>query len=116
MNKTFSLLFSLVLFCFVVFIVWYIPSVSARIFALEDIGKSLDTSRGRERKQQGEYNQVIAEIPGLQEKLEEILPLLETTEQENKALKSERKELREQKQKLEEKLEAMQDSEETGHE
>ena len=48
---------------FVVFLIWYLPSVGQRRFMLEDVRKSLETSQGRERKQQYEYDETVAALP-----------------------------------------------------
>ena len=103
---SFPVIFAVVMLVFALFLAWYVPSVSVRVFELEDISKSLETSHGRERKQQSEYDQAVAERPAVQEKLDQILPLLETAEQENKELKALRKELRAQKKALEDELNA----------
>ena len=113
--SVFPVLFSLVLMVFVVFLIWYIPSVEARKFQLEDLGKSLETSQGRERKQQYEYDQTVAEIPEVQEKLDLLIPESEAAQQEVDQLKQERKQLREEKKRLEALL-SEQPAEEDAHE
>ena len=54
-KNLFPFLFSLIMLVAVLFLVWYVPAVSGRAFQLEDLQKSLETSQGRERKQQFEY-------------------------------------------------------------
>ena len=103
-RNVFPALFSFLMLLFVLFLVWYIPSVTGRTFALHDVMKSLETSQGRERKQQYEYDKVIAEIPELQEELDLILPQAEAAEKEVSELKAERKKLREEKKELEKQL------------
>ncbi len=100
-KSAFPVLFSAIMLIFVLFIVWYLPSVSQRRFQLEDIRKSLETSRGRERKQQSEYDETVALIPEIEAELERVLPLTEAAKAEVKALKKERKELRKEKKELE---------------
>ena len=107
--------FTLILLFCVLFLAWYAPSASRRTFDLNDIEKSLETSKGRERKQQNEYNDVVAEIPVIREKIDQIKPDLAAAELENKELKAERKELRARKKELEEMLKQS-DLEETVHE
>ena len=68
---------------------------------LEDVQKSLETSQGRERKQQHEYDETVAAIPETEAELERIRPLAEAAKDEVKALKDERKKLRQEKKELE---------------
>ena len=85
----------------VLFIVWYLPAVSQRRFQLEDTQKSLETSLGRERKQQSEYDETVAALPEVEAELERVLPLTEAAKEEVKSLKKERKALRKEKKELE---------------
>ena len=109
-------LFSVVMLICVFFLVWYLPSVGMRRFKLEDVQKSLETSQGRERKQQHEYDEAVAGLPEVQAELDRILPLSEAAQQEVKDLKAERKKLREEKQQLESYLPAAAAEEVTDHE
>lgn len=93
-------LFSIVMLICVLFHLWYIPAVTNRTFVLNDVQKQLETSRGRERKQQFEYDETVAAIPEAEAELERILPLSEAAQQEVKALKKERKKLRNEKKEL----------------
>lgn len=104
MKKQSSLLpvlFSVIMIIFVLFVVWFLPSVSERRFQLDDIRKSLETSRGRERKQQYEYDETAAAIPETEAELERLIPQAEAAEAEVKELKKERKKLRNEKKDLE---------------
>ena len=94
-------LFSLVMLICVLFVAWYLPSVGSLRFRLEDVRKSLETSQGRERKQQHEYDETVAAIPETEAELERILPLTEAAREEVKSLKEERKTLRKEKKELE---------------
>ena len=64
MKKTsiLAVTFTFVMLICVLFVIWYLPSVSQRRFQLEDIQKSLETSLGRERKQQSEYDETVSSI------------------------------------------------------
>ena len=115
-RSVFPVLFSLVMFIFVLFLAWYLPSVGARRFLLEDVQKSLETSQGRERKQQHEYDEAVAGLPEVQAELDRVLPLSEAAQQEVKDLKAERKKLREEKQQLESDLPAAASEEVADHE
>ncbi len=98
----FSLLFTAVMLAFVIFLVWYLPSVGQLRFQLSDAELSLETSRGRERKQQYEYDQTEAEIPEVRAELNEVQPRAEAASEEVAALKAQRKQLREEKKAREE--------------
>jgi len=103
-HRFFPLFFTVVMLVTVLFLAWYIPSVCERRFQLEDVRKSLETSQGRERKQQYEYDKVLEEIPEVQAELDRIQPVKEAAEKEMKDLKSQRKKLRAEKKELEEQL------------
>ena len=100
-NSTMAVLFTVIMLACVMFIVWYLPAVSQRRFQLVDVQKSLETSLGRERKQQSEYDETVASIPEVEAELERVLPLTEAVKEEVKALKKERKALRKEKRELE---------------
>ena len=93
--------FTVIMLICVLFIVWYLPAVSQRRFQLEDTQKSLETSLGRERKQQSEYDETVAALPEVEAELERVLPLTEAAKEEVKSLKKERKALRKEKKELE---------------
>ena len=119
MNSKKSLLpviFSVVMLVFVLFLIWYLPSVRERRFQLQDVQLSLETSRGRERKQQHEYDETVAAIPEVQAELDRIMPLAEQAQLEVKNLKDERKSLREEKKKFESGLESSASQEVSGNE
>lgn len=96
-----AIVFTVIMLICVMFIIWYLPAVSQRHFQLDDIQKSLETSLGRERKQQSEYDETVSSIPLVEAELERVLPLTETAKEEVKALKKERKALRKEKKELE---------------
>ena len=108
-------LFTVIMLVCVLFVIWYIPSVRARRFQLEDVQKSLETSRGRERKQQAEYEETVAALPEAEAELESLKPQMEAAQEEVKNLKAERKKLREEKKELEESA-PDQSGEESNHE
>lgn len=100
-NSSLAILFTLIMLICVLFVVWYLPAVSQRHFQLEDIQKSLETSLGRERKQQAEYDETVALIPAVEAELERVIPLTEAAKEKVKSLKKERKSLRKEKKELE---------------
>ena len=73
-------------------------------FQWEDLNRSLETSYGRERKQQAEYDQVSEELPLTRAELEETQPLADAAAARVTQLKAERKQLRAEKKALEEAL------------
>ncbi len=89
----------MLVFCF--FLSWYVLSRGEMDFRLADIELSLETSYGRERKQQYEYDEVTEKLPLTRAELEETKPLAEEAEAAVRALKEERKALREEKATLE---------------
>ena len=95
-------LFSLLMLICVLFIVWYLPSVGNLRFRLEDVQKSLETSQGRERKQQHEYDEAVSALAEAKEELEMIRPQAEAAAETKKVLKEERKALKQEKKDLEE--------------
>lgn len=100
----FSLVCVLILFFFAVFMAWYLPSMSTLAAKTADIRQSLETSRGRENKQQAEYDKAVEQLPQVQAELLEKQPLAAEAEEKVTALKVRRKELRAEKKELEEKL------------
>ena len=91
----------LFLFVFAAFIAWYLPSMSSVYASIDETRRSLDTSRGRENKQQSEYDKAVEELPQVQAQLEEQTPLAAQAEEQVNALKARRKELRAEKKELE---------------
>lgn len=65
-------------------------------FQVEDVTRSLDTSRQRERKQQYEYDQVTADLPAAQAELARIQPQADGALAAVAALKAQRASLREE--------------------
>ncbi len=107
-KKTDALLvwgFTAVLALFCLFLVWFVPTRAGLDFQLADIDKSLETSYGRERKQQYEFDQVTAELPLVRAELAETQPLADAAEETDAALKAERRALRAEKAELEAQLE-----------
>ena len=94
-------LFTLVMLICVLFLAWYLPASGKARFSLEDVKISLDTSLGRERKQQYEYDNTVAAIPETEAELERLQPLAESAEAEVKELKKERDRLKKEKKELE---------------
>ena len=103
-GKAMAWLFALVMLAFCLFLCAWIPVRAQLDFQLADTALSLETSRGRERKQQAEYDQVQRELPQIRAELEETLPMAEEAARRVASLKTERKALRAEKKEIEETL------------
>ena len=108
--------FACVMLICVLFVVWFVPALNERRFMLQDIRKSIETSQGRERKQQSEYDETVSAIPSVQAELDKFLPLSDAAALEVKSLKEERKQLRQEKKDLETLLSGSGETEVTGDE
>ena len=111
-----AVFFTIIMLVFVLFLVWYVPSVSRRDFLLRDTQQSLETNQGRERKQQYEYDKVSAEIPGIRAELDEVLPETEAAQQELETLREQKKKLKKEKKALEKQLSGSVDQEDDADE
>ena len=93
--------FALVMLLFSLAMMLWVP-LRARLDAqLADTRLSLETSQGRERKQQMEYDQVTEELPKVRAELAEVQPRADAAAEEVQRLKEIRRELRERKKALE---------------
>lgn len=99
--SSFSIYCVVFFFIFAAFMAWYIPSMSSVRSKTAETRQNLETSEGRERKQQAEYDKAVEELPLVQADLEEKNPLADAAEQTVSDLKARRKELRSEKEKLE---------------
>ena len=112
-DRTLIWLFTAVMLAFCLFLVWFIPTRASLDFSLSDIDKSLETSYGRERKQQAEYDAVTTELPRVRAELEAIQPQADAAAADVAALKEARKTLRAEKAELESLLESQSAAEES---
>ena len=108
-------LFSIIMLVCVLFVIWYLPSVSQRRFLIEDVRKSLETSQGRERKQQHEYDETVSALPEVQAELDQLIPQMESAKEEVKTFKEKRKQLRNEKKSLETDLSSVGNEEASYH-
>lgn len=100
-NAPWIIVFTAVMLAFCLFMVWYVPARSDLEFRLRDVSASLETSRGRERKQRFEYDEVTEKLPKTRAELAETQPLADEAKAKVAELKNERKALREEKERLE---------------
>lgn len=103
-KSLFPVFFVLVMLLCVLFVAWYLPSVSDLRFRLQDAQISLETSQGRERKQQHEYDEAVEALAAAREELSLVQPLADQAAEEKKAMKEERNSLRKTKKELEESM------------
>ena len=103
-SSAFSICCALVLIAFTVFMFWYIPSVTSLRSSIEEAEQNLETSRGRENKQQYEYDKAVEELPQVQADLAEKAPLAEEAEAKVAELRERKKQLNAEKQELEAQL------------
>ena len=88
-------------FIFAAFMAWYLPSMSSVRSKTVQTQRDLETSRGREEKQQAEYDKAVSELPLIKAELQEKQPLAEEALKTVEDLKIRRKELRAEKKSLE---------------
>ncbi len=92
---------------------WYLPSISSLRSLITETEQNLEVSRGRELRQQAEYDKAAEELPLVQAELLEKEPAAEATEKKVADLKSLRKELRAEKERLEKETNPDETQEET---
>ena len=102
-------LFVAVMLCFSLLMAGFVVARSRLDFTLEDTARSLETSQGRERKQQKEYDEVVEQLPKTRAELAEIQPQADEAAETVRQLKEERKRLRAEKKALEQALEEKQE-------
>ena len=73
-----------------------------------DLTLSLETSRGREARQNHEYDEAVAALPVARAELECVQPLADAAKAEEKALRQQRKDIRAEIAALQEQIEAAQ--------
>lgn len=100
-SSVFSILCVIILAVFSAFMSWYVVSMSSTAGRIADTRQSLETSRGRENKQQSEYDKAVRDLPAAQAELMEKQPLAEAAEKQVAELKERRNSLRREKQELE---------------
>ena len=117
MKKFLRTLFVLLMAVTVVLLVWSVPdSVSLRD-KISESEKSIETARGRERKQQAELEKALQDVAAAQEKLAALQPELDAALAGSSEQKAERKRLKAEKQELEDRLaELLGEKEETADE
>ena len=102
--------FSVLMLLFCLLMIAYVPLKAVLDFRMSEALLNLETSRGRERRQQYEYDQVSSDLPLTRAELETAQPLADAALQEVTDLKALRKELRAKKKRLESLLENASDA------
>lgn len=77
---------------------------------IADLTLSLETSRGREARQNHEYDVAVAALPLAQEELARVAPLAEAAQAQEKELRQQRKDIRAENAALQEQIEAAQET------
>ena len=113
---SFSLCCVIILFAFAGLMAWHTVSMSSLAAKTEDARQQLEISRGREARQQSEYEKAVQDLPLAKERLEEIKPRTEQAASDTAALKARRKELRAEKKSLQEAAGSSTDQEEKADE
>jgi peptidoglycan hydrolase CwlO-like protein len=85
-------------------IVWSALRQSDLNRVLPDLQTQLSTSRGRERKQQAEYDEVSAALPQVEKELAEVQPQADAAAEREEALRAERKDRRAEAKELQQAL------------
>ena len=88
-------------FVFAAFMFWFIPSSASLRSEIAKTQQELELNRGREAKQQYEYDKAVEELPLKLAELEKIKPQADEAEQVVAGLKARKKELLAQKKELE---------------
>ena len=75
---------------------------------IADLTLSLETSRGREARQNHEYDEAVAALPLVQEELARVAPLAEEAKAQESDLRQQRKDIRAENAALQERIDAAQ--------
>lgn len=104
----FRAVFVTVMFLTCTVLCWYAVSQYDLRFQINDLTLSLDTSHQRTAKQQYEYEQVIAQLPVVQEQVTQMEPQAAAIQAVEKDLRAQRKALRAENEALTQALESRQ--------
>ena len=100
-SSLFTVFCTVIFLAFTIFMIWFVPSYASVRSRISETRRDLELSRGRESKQQAEYDSAVAELPLILSELEEKNPAADKAEEALAALKARKKELRMQKLELE---------------
>lgn len=81
-------------------LIWQVPASTSMEFSISEARLSLETARGRERKQQSEYDRTLENIQAAKEQLEALTPQHEEFLAARDAQVAERKQLKARKEEL----------------
>ena len=73
---------------------------------IADLTLSLETSRGREARQNHEYDEAVSALPLVKEELARVAPLAEAAKAQEKELRQQRKDIRAENAALQERIDA----------
>lgn len=100
----FRALFVVVMLFTCAVVAWFAFEQSDLLFRLDDVSRSLDTSRQRMQKQQYEHDQFVAALPEVEAELARVQPLADAAMAQDKALRDQRKALRAEVKELQQQL------------
>ena len=113
-KKAMAWAFALVMLLFSLSLVIWVPLRAHMDFQLADTRLSLETSQGREKKQQMEYDAVMEALPKTRAELAETQPLAEEAAADVTQLKETRKELRARKKAMEQEASGKKETDQEG--
>ena len=70
-TSLFTVFCTVIFLAFTIFMIWFVPSYASVRSKISETRRELDLSRGREAKQQAEYDSAVAELPLILSELEE---------------------------------------------
>ena len=104
MKKLFDGFLCILLILSIAMLVYYVPTSVSLQHRILEASEELETGRGREKKQQVEYDEVVTSLPLVRAELVELTPLADALTAEVEALKVQKKQLKEEKKALEKQL------------
>lgn len=93
-NGWFRVLFVTVMLLFCAALAFFAADQVRLKARIDDLTLSLETSRGREARQNHEYDEAVAALPEAKADLERVQPLAEAAKAEEAALRQQRKDVR----------------------
>ena len=116
LSRSILYLFVIVMGICTLILIWQVPASSSMSFQLSEARLSLETARGRERKQQAEYDKALQNIEEARAQLEAITPQHEEVVAAKESQVAERKELKARREELKKQIEALLPEETAGEE
>ena len=80
-SSLFTVFCTVIFLAFTIFMIWFVPSYASVRSRISETRRDLELSRGREAKQQAEYDSAVAELPLILSELEEKNPAADKAEE-----------------------------------